>query len=65
MAHTILRIPAVKLRTALSRSSIYKLVAAGKFPRPIRLGPRSVGWIEAEVDEWLDRRIAESRGSAG
>lgn len=64
MAHTILRLPAVKTRTALSRSSIYKLAAEGAFPRPIRLGPRSVGWIEAEVDEWLDRRIAESRESA-
>ena len=61
MAHTILRLPAVKTRTALSRSSIYKLVAAGIFPRPIRLGPRSVGWIEAEVDDWLDSRVAESR----
>jgi len=57
MAHMILRLPAVKRRTALS------LFAAGNFPRPIRLGPRCVGWIEAEVDDWLERRIAQSRNS--
>lgn len=65
MAHTtILRLPTVKARTALSRSSLYKFVAAGTFPKPVRLGPRAVGWIEAEVQEWLDRRIADSREGA-
>ena len=61
MAHTVLRLPAVKARTGLSRSSIYKLAATGTFPNPIRLGARSVGWLEAEIDEWLDRRLTESR----
>lgn len=61
MAQTILRLPTVKTRTALSRSSLYKFVAAGTFPRPVRLGPRAVGWVESEVNEWIDRRIAASR----
>jgi prophage regulatory protein len=61
MAQTMLRLPAVKMRTALSRSSIYKFVTAGTFPCPVRIGPRAVAWIESEVNQWIERRIAESR----
>jgi prophage regulatory protein len=57
MAHTVLRLPAVKSRTGLSRSSIYKFAAEGRFPRPICLGARSVGWLEEEINEWLDGRL--------
>jgi prophage regulatory protein len=61
MAHTVLRLPAVKARTGLSRSSIYKFASGGCFPKPVRLGARSVGWLEAEIDEWLgDRKDARS-----
>ena len=62
MAHTnILRIKAVKARTALSRSSIYKLISDGNFPRAIRLGPRAVGWLEGEIEQWLSARVMASR----
>jgi len=61
MANIILRLAAVKTRTGLSRSSIYLWIAQGKFPAPISLGARAVGWVESEVDEWLAHRIAESR----
>ena len=64
MAHTILRLPAVKVRTALSRTTLYKLVSEGSFPQPIKLGMRAVGWIEAEVDQWLAAR-ADSRKARG
>lgn len=47
MTHTILRLPQVKLRVGLSRSSIYLAVFQGKFPRPVSLGVRAVGWLEA------------------
>ncbi len=56
-----LRLPEVMERTGLSRSTIYVRVAAGRFPQPVALGGRAVGWIEAEVDEWVRERIAESR----
>ena len=56
-----LRLPEVLERTGLSRSTIYVRLAAGCFPRPVALGGRAVGWIEAEVDEWIRERIAESR----
>ncbi len=56
-----LRLPEVMARTGLSRSTIYVRLAAGCFPQPVSLGGRAVGWIEAEVDEWVRERIAESR----
>jgi prophage regulatory protein len=61
MAHTILRLPAVKTATGLSRSTIYLRVAKGTFPEPVSLGGRAVGWVEAEVQEWIQRRIDASR----
>ena len=56
-----LRRPEVMARTGLSRSTIYVRLAEGRFPRPVSLGSRAVGWIEAELDEWIRKRIAESR----
>ncbi|HBO9330744.1 TPA: AlpA family phage regulatory protein [Pseudomonas aeruginosa] len=50
--------------TGLSCSEIYRRIAAGAFPRQITLGPKSVVWIEAEVQAWCEARIAESRGEA-
>ena len=49
----ILRIPDVKQRIGLSRSSIYGMIREGTFPKPIRLNVRCVGWLESEVDEWI------------
>ena len=49
MTHTILRLPAVKTSTGLSRSTIYVRVSQGTFPKPVILGGRAVGWLEAEV----------------
>ena len=56
-----LRLPEVMERTGLSRSTIYVRLAEGRFPRPVALGGRAVGWIEAEIEEWVAERIAESR----
>ena len=60
----VLRLPRVQARTGLSRSTIYVRVADGNFPKPVRLGARAIGWIEAEVDQWIRRQIAASRGDA-
>ena len=59
--HTILRIPEVKRYTGLSRSTIYLRIAEGTFPKPISLGGRAVGWLEAEIQQWLEQRIEASR----
>ena len=61
MANMILRLPAVKSRTGLSRSTIYLKVAEGTFPKPISLGARAVGWVDTEVDSWVSGRIEQSR----
>lgn len=61
MAEAILRLPTVKDRTGLSRSSIYLKVSQGQFPPPISLGARAIGWIESEVQEWIDSQIKKSR----
>jgi prophage regulatory protein len=55
----ILRLPEVQNRTGKSRSSVYEDVEAGTFPKPIPLGKRAVGWIEDEIDSWIDTRVAE------
>lgn len=58
----VLRRPQVIARTGLKRSAIYEQMAAGTFPKCIKLGPRAVGWIESEIDDWIQSRIQASRG---
>ena len=63
----IVKRPEVEAATGLSRSSIYRLVAAGEFPRPILLGSRaarsrSVGWRADEIAAWIEQRTAERDG---
>lgn len=57
--NTLLRIKDVMRRTGLSKSYIYQLSELGKFPRQIQLveGGKSVAWIEAEVQGWIEQRI--------
>ena len=61
---TIIRLPTVKARTGLSRSTIYQRAADGTFPKPVNLGARAVGWLASEVDAWLAAQIERSRGNA-
>jgi prophage regulatory protein len=64
---SILRLPTVRRRVGLSRSTIYdRLDPESKrydpsFPKPISLGSRAVGWLSTEVDAWLLSRIEKSR----
>lgn len=53
----ILRLKDVMKKTGLAKSTIYHLVKQGTFPKPIKLGDRSSGWIEGEVDDTLNSRI--------
>ena len=70
MANAMLRLRAVMTKTGLSRSTIYLMISRGRFPRQVKLGERSVGWLEHEVEEWIraavtqrDSAIAESMQS--
>lgn len=53
-------------KTGQSNSGMYALIAAGQFPAPIKLSDhgRAVGWLEAELDAWIESRI-EQRDSKG
>jgi prophage regulatory protein len=63
--YRIMRLPEVKTMTGLSRSTIYFRIAEGTFPKQISLGGRAVGWLENEIQEWLQRQIQTSRQSDG
>ena len=63
MATRLLHLKEVLRLTSLSRTSIYRLMARGRFPDPIELGARRA-WVEAEVATWIDARIAATRGAA-
>ena len=55
--HVVLKLPEVVRRTALSKASIYVFIKEGRFPKPIPLGSRSVGFLEVEINEWVRARI--------
>ena len=61
MPPLILRLPEVKARTGLSRSTIYSYISKGDFPKPVPLGLRAVGWVESEIENWLQDRKRKSR----
>jgi len=58
MFKAILRLPAVQVETGSSRSTIYLRVQQGLWPKPVKLGPRSVGWPAVEVSAINTARIA-------
>ena len=58
------RLPAVKSRTGLSRSEIYRRISIGSFPGPVKLGARASAWDSRQVDQWISQRIAASRNAA-
>ena len=58
--NTLIKLPEVKRRTTLSTSEIYRRLEAGTFPKQIKLGAKSVAWLEHEVQAWIDERVAES-----
>ncbi len=64
MQHNILRLPIVKDRTGLSRSTIYLKISNGTFPKQIKLGERAVGWLDSDIEQWIDEKIAVSRRGA-
>ena len=57
----ILRNSAVRERIGVSNTTLYELIKKKEFNAPIRLSPRCVGWLESDVNEYLQRRIKASR----
>ena len=58
----ILRLNEVINRTGIPRSTIYAFMAKDRFPKQINLGCRSVGWIDSEVNEWIEAKVEKARG---
>ncbi len=57
MNKKVLKLPAVIEMSGKCRSGIYLDISNGTFPKQINLGPKSVGWILSEIQEWIDARI--------
>ncbi|HGX3309059.1 TPA: helix-turn-helix transcriptional regulator [Pseudomonas aeruginosa] len=55
----IIRLREVMATTGLARSTVYKYVSEGTFPKPVPLGERCVGWVEEEVHDWVMEKIEE------
>lgn len=53
----------VEAQTGLSRSTLYDYIREGRFPAPVRIGTRAVGWLASEVDAWIAVQVARSRKS--
>ena len=61
MTNRLIRLSEVQRRTGYSKAWIYRLMSQEKFPASIKVGTRSIAFVESEIDEWINQRIAESR----
>ncbi len=61
MSSTILRVNEAARRCGLSRSMLFALKARGDFPQAVRLTGRTVGFVEAEIEAWIQQRVEASR----
>ncbi|MEP8949883.1 AlpA family transcriptional regulator [Enterobacter asburiae] len=62
MSQSLIRFAEVQKRTGYSKAWLYRLMSEKRFPAVIKIGSRSIAFIESEIDEWINQRIAESRG---
>jgi len=62
MKQSLIRMSETMRRTGYGKAWIYRLISQDKFPKPIKIGSRSIAFVESEIDEWINQRIAESRG---
>lgn len=54
----LIRLPEVRHRVGLGRSTIYRWMAEGQFPKPVQLGGYAVAWSEHEIAEWIAGRLS-------
>ncbi len=59
MSQVLIRLPEVQRRTGYSKAWIYRLISQNRFPSYVKIGSRSVAFVESEVDEWISQRIEE------
>ncbi|EAS1998204.1 AlpA family transcriptional regulator [Salmonella enterica subsp. enterica] len=58
---SLIRLSEVQRRTGYSKAWLYRLMNQGKFPSSIKIGSRSIAFVESEIDDWINQRIEESR----
>ena len=56
MSDRLLRRREVEQITGMGRSSIYRLMQAKEFPRPVRVGPAAVRWRASDITGWVESR---------
>ena len=61
MKNSLIRLHEVLNRTGYSKAWIYALMSKGEFPQSVKIGTRAIAFIEREIDDWVEQRIAESR----
>ena len=61
----LIRLPQIIEITGMKKASIYLWMSENRFPKPIRIGARSVGWVESEISAWIRARIAARDEQAG
>ena len=61
MSNTLIRFDEVQKRTGYSKAWIYRLLKQKRFPQSVKIGSRAIAFIEKEIDEWINQRIAKSR----
>ncbi len=54
----IVRIKTVLHRTGLSRSTLYRKIGEGTFPRQVQISINGAGWRESEIDRWVESPVA-------
>ncbi len=53
----ILGLPAVMEQLSVSRATVYRMVDSGRLPKPIKLGLRSVGWLESDISQFIENQV--------
>jgi prophage regulatory protein len=64
VAQSLIRLPEVQRRTGYSKAWIYRLISQKRFPPAVKIGTRSIAFVESEVNDWINQRISESRKEA-
>ena len=59
MQNNIIRLPQAIQKTGLSRSTIYSLISRGEFPQKIQLATRSIGFLESEINDWIENKLSQ------
>ena len=62
MPQSLIRFSEVQRRTGYSKAWIYKLLKEKRFPAAVKIGSRAIAFVESEINDWVNQRIAESRG---